>query len=1094
MLRKIAVFALMLLLCGFIASFAGGDKTEIDPNIISAVAQNTAGLAEKAGLTAPARNEALNKEAIMAKAADLAVPFVVNAGQFHKDVRFSADLFSGRFFLTNEELVYSLVKRSGKKSIRPDKLGQKPIMEDRLPDKGLSFKEFFVDAKGKPIAFTPNGEEQAVTKVSYFRGNDPARWQSGLASFNDVSLGEVYPGIEVKLKAGRKNVEKIFYVSPGSDINRIRIGVAGVKRLKITKDGQLQFKNRVADLSMRAPVAWQEIDGRRREVKVGYRLFGKRLYGFAVLAGYDKNSLLVIDPALDTLIASTFLGGGSVDMAYSLALGSSGNVFVAGHTNSTDFPTTSGAYDLISSEYDCFISKLDGNLSRLLASTYLGGSGKDCGYSLALDRSENVYVTGGTNSLDFPTTSGAYDQTYNGGSPTYQIYGDAFVSKLDGNLTHLLASTYLGGSTGDTADSLALDSSGNVFLSGETDSFDFPTTPGAFDQTHNSYALSYSDVFVSKLNNDLSSLLASTFLGGSYYDYGSSLVHGSADTIFVTGSTGSPDFPSTPDAYDRIPNGIDVFISKLSSDLTSLLASSFLGGTSGESAGSLALDHSGNVYLTGATSSPDFPTTPGAYDRTYNACYCEGAGKDLFISQIDGDLTDLLASSFVTACESSSYYDPTQYSADIVVDSSNNVYVTGNFSTVAGHESFYGRIFVIAMDQQLTTLLGRACPGSAYGSESSSGTSLALDFAENVYLAGKTLSDGISTTPGAYNQTYNGGYTDAFISKLNGNSIGVTVTSPNGGERWIAGTAHDITWTSIGTVGNVAIDYSINNGVSWINIAVTANDGSYSWTVPNTLSDQCLVRVSDAAYPAVSDMSDSAFSIVNAPPQVEIISPLDNATVYGIVSVKADASDDGGVVRVEFYVDGVLKENTTASHAAVKQKIFSSGISGDSIRAKKAFADSPTSQPGAKGLAVNSQYTFSWDAMEATQGSHVLRVAAYDGLGAMGFDEVTVQVIQLKLDLQAERREIRAYSILRHYSQVGFTVDNPGIPVVQYRIMRRKGSADFALLRTIAPSELQNNQFQMQDKYLEKDISYTYRVEAYDTAGQLVGRSTEKTI
>ena len=196
----------------------------------------------------------------------------------------------------------------------------------------------------------------------------------GLASYHGVSLGHVYPGIEVELKASGKNVEKIFYVSPGSDVTKIKISVASVKESEIASDGRLLFKNGLGDLAMRKPTAWQEIAGQRQEVNVGYRLLGQRHYGFAVFGDYDKDQILVIDPDLDTLLASTYLGGDFSDEGRSIALDGSGNVYVTGFTSADDFPTTVDAYDreinpaISDPPYgdfnpnDIFISKLDGNL------------------------------------------------------------------------------------------------------------------------------------------------------------------------------------------------------------------------------------------------------------------------------------------------------------------------------------------------------------------------------------------------------------------------------------------------------------------------------------------------------------------------------------------------------------------------------------------------------------------------------------------------------------------------------------------------------------------------------------------------------------
>ncbi len=280
--------------------------------------------------TTPAGDRSLNKEAIMAKAASLSIPFVQNVWQFPAEVKYTADLFAGRFFLTEKELVYSIFKSAEKRSTRRGKNKRNVEPEIGLAGTSLAIREFFVDKRGVKIGFVPRGEEKAETKISYFKGSDSAKWRADIPSFQTVSLGWVFPGVEIKLQASGKNVEKVFYVSTSGNVADIRIGIAGVAGLKIAGDGQLMFLNPMSELAMRAPVAWQEIGGKRRAVQVGYRLLGKQLYGFTVLGEYDKKYPLIIDPELDTLMASTFLGANFLNSGNSVVLDSSGNVYITG--------------------------------------------------------------------------------------------------------------------------------------------------------------------------------------------------------------------------------------------------------------------------------------------------------------------------------------------------------------------------------------------------------------------------------------------------------------------------------------------------------------------------------------------------------------------------------------------------------------------------------------------------------------------------------------------------------------------------------------------------------------------------------------------
>ena len=510
----------------------------------------------------------MDKDALMKKVSGLQMPFIENQGQIKdKSVRFYANTFAGTVFVTDKgEIVYSLVKteaRTENTKQRQEK-SEDGIQntEDRQTDtKAVALKETLECPEETGI----KGVNKSVTTANYFVGSKD-KWRTNIPTWQEVSLGEVYEGIELKLRAYGNNVEKLFTVYPGGTSEDIKLKMEGAKGIKVNKTGELEIETALGTVKMTKPVAYQETGGEKKYIQVAYNVLADSgTYGFEI-GEYDQTKPLVIDP----LLSSTFIGGSTDDYAEALAIDSSGNVFVAGHTRSSDYPTTSGAYDTTFSDYDVFVSKLDSNLSSLLASTFIGGSSGDFLYALAIDSSGDVFVGGRTVSSDYPTIVGAYDATLNG-------YGDVFVSKLGSNLSSLLSSTFIGGSGIENAQALTIDSSGDVFVTGETYSSDYPTTEGAYDTSYNG---NY-DVFVSKLDSNLSSLLASTFIGGSaLWEHAEALAIDSSGNVFVAGNTESSDYPTTEGAYDTTHNGVDdVFVSKFDSNLSGLLSSTFIGGS-----------------------------------------------------------------------------------------------------------------------------------------------------------------------------------------------------------------------------------------------------------------------------------------------------------------------------------------------------------------------------------------------------------------------------------------------------------------------------------------------------------------------------------
>ncbi|MCK4614640.1 MAG: hypothetical protein KAU14_07545, partial [Thermoplasmata archaeon] len=400
-----------------------------------------------------------------------------------------------------------------------------------------------------PVA--PVGEEELPHRSNFFLGNDSSMWRTNVANYRKVVYEGLYDGIDLVFYTEEKGLKYDFIVSPGADPKEIRYSYEGIDAIHIDSRGNLHLATPAGELVEEAPLSYQVKDGKMVEVSCQYWTEG-RLVGFKI-GNYDPSTKLVIDP----LIYSTFVGGSGEDKGRSVALDSEGCAVVTGVTHSSDFPTTAGCYDdSYNGSGDAFVFKLSSNGSGLVYSTFVGGGDDEQGLGIALDSEGCTVVTGETESSDFPTTTGCYDDSYNGNQ-------EVFAFKLNSDGSSLVYSTFVGGGNYDCAYGIALDSHGCAVVTGITWSSDFPTTEGCYDDSYNGN----NDVFVFKLSSDGSSLVYSTYVGGGDYDYGYGIALDSQGCAVGTGFTRSSDFPTTPGCYDNSHNGqSDAFVFKLSSD------------------------------------------------------------------------------------------------------------------------------------------------------------------------------------------------------------------------------------------------------------------------------------------------------------------------------------------------------------------------------------------------------------------------------------------------------------------------------------------------------------------------------------------------
>jgi len=474
------------------------------------------------------------------------------------------------------------------------------------------------------------------------------------------------------------------------------------------------------------------------------------------------------------LLISTFLGGQDNDGMYytgvNLIRDNQGNFFIAGTTKSSDFPIKNGAYsDVNKGNEDIFVTKMNNDLTEVLASTYIGGINKEEARDIEIDLNGNIFICGITESSDFPVTENAFQTDYNGGTEAPYGSGDAFIIKLKNDLTEVLASTFLGGTGHESCSSIAIDSIGNIIVSGLTSSHEFPISENAYDNSYNSGGYFKDDVFVTKLSNDLSEIISSTFLGGNHDDYSEAIDIDSSNQIYIAGWTRSSNYPTTSNAYDTTFGGgyYDGFITCLNEDFTNLISSTYIGGTQWDFCYALTLDNHENVYVSGHTASLNYPTTSNAYCKNYQGAGGPNEGDDAFVSKLSNNLSMILASTYLGG-------DDWEMGYSLYVSDGELVYITGttsssDFPTINsfddeyhGGEKHYGDIFLSCFNIDLSML-----PASTFlgGSNDENAGQLLTESDGNIIVSGSTSSSDFPIIGDIYDSSHNGN-ADVFISKF----------------------------------------------------------------------------------------------------------------------------------------------------------------------------------------------------------------------------------------------------------------------------------------------------------------------------------------
>jgi hypothetical protein len=693
----------------------------------------------------PPGPSSLSKAQVAESYGQLPLFFTENQGQADPQVKFYTRGQGHAVFFTPEGMALSLsrpsddARRAGKKK-----------------GKGKADQEL---VQLRPQGMRPGVEilatEPLPGKVNYYQGNDPGKWRTNVPTYKSVLYREAYPGIDLKFYGTGQQVEYDLIIKPGADPKQVKFLYQGIKALKVTKGGELTITlPGGGHLVQQKPVIYQEINGQRVSREGKFRLLSdKRGYGFD-LASYDTRYPLIIDPVV--LVYSTYLGGSTWESGNAIAVDAFGSAFVVGTTESANFPLLFASQGALGGVRDAFVTKFSPAGNTLVFSTYLGGASEDIGLGVAVDSTGDVFVTGETFSPNFPLSVAPAPLPFQG---SLQGVNSAFFTHFNGSNGTIAYSTYLGGSasaggagTGSTIGKvIAIDGADNAYIAGDTSSTNFPLAGSSVQTTLRGSV----NAFVAKINPHVpgaAGLVYSTYLGGTVSEAAWGVAVNTAGTaIYVAGETQSPDFPlsvANPPFQNTNKGFTNAFVTQINPNAgppAGLVNSTYLGGTmdpvtglggDDSATGAIAVDAAGNFYVAGNTDSLDFPFTPGAFQTTL-----KGA-TNAFVTKFSPTGT-LVYSTYLGG-------NGSDVAWFIALDTIGNAYVTGetsssNFPVRSPYQNtLKGAInaFVTKLNTTGTGLLYSTYLG---GTATDYGFGIAVNSLSTAYVAGFTTSTNFPT-------------------------------------------------------------------------------------------------------------------------------------------------------------------------------------------------------------------------------------------------------------------------------------------------------------------------------------------------------------
>ncbi|MCS7027672.1 MAG: SBBP repeat-containing protein [Bacteroidia bacterium] len=715
--------------------------------------------------------------------------FIENKGQWHNDVFYLCRLKGLDIWITKYGVNYTFYKVEQDKTFGHSYFTKKHRDEvdvSHIIGHRVIFE--LLNSNSNPVK---QGLQQQQGYYNYFIGNDEKKHATYVGLYKEVRIQNIYEGIDIRYYFDKGSLRYDFIVHPYADPSQIAFKLYGQDKVYQKGANKLAFTTIFGEVEMAELKTYQQY-------KTVPSKFVKQNEIWQIdIAKYNPSETLIIDP----IVYSTYIGGTDNDHSNDMFVDPSECVYVTGNSTSINYDITPGVFQTTNAGgFDVFVTKLNNTGTSLIFSTFIGGTNDDFSDGIFVDGIGSIYIAGRTLSSNYDVTSGAYQTTLSGTS-------DIFVTKLNATGTALIYSTFIGGSADERANGIFVNSAGELYLTGWTSSTNYDITPGAYQNTN----AGGRDVVVTKLNSAGNTLIYSTYIGGSNWEEGEDISVDASGTAYITGYTYSTNYDVTALSYQNTHGGGtgDAFVSRLNATGTTLLQSTYLGGSGWDEANDLTLKGTG-VYITGFTESSNFDITPGVYQTT------NGGNRDVFVTQMNLLLSSLVYSTYLGG-------NNNEEAISIYVDAHGAAYVTGwtashNYdvtwnayqNTNGGNDDvFISMLSPDGVHLQYSTYLG--------GSNDDTGFDVFVDAAFNAYVTGRTNSTNYDITSGAY-QTTLGGLNDVFVTK-----IGLTPLPISGISLHAAyiSTEHSISLTWNSTTSNINV-YQIEklSNQQWQQIAV----------------------------------------------------------------------------------------------------------------------------------------------------------------------------------------------------------------------------------------------------------------------------------